>query len=188
LLAPGNSVDFLAPAQATKSLAQAAPASGHSVSLWALKTVLARLTCSRKQEAGLGKYLSVVAALAPDMLGRLRRWLTFRRVLGIVAILILLLLVKGLVFDMGMGADLPILFSIDWGLAIEASALLIALSVRDHVITVAYVVKGWLSGHKAVNHLLRRVARRASRSRPTTPLLPPPPEDEPADWALSEVW
>jgi hypothetical protein len=128
--------------------------------------------------------LTVLAVFTSDLLGRLKRWLTFRRVLGLVALLILLLCVKGLVFDIGMGADLPILFGLDWGLAIEVSALLIALSVRDHVITVAYVVRSWILQRKAVNHLLRRVARRASRSRPNTAVLPPPPEDEPAGWAL----
>ena len=133
----------------------------------------------------MGEFLTVLAAFASDTLGRLRRWLTFRRVLGIVAILILLLMVKGLVFDMGMGADLPILFGFDWGLAVEVSALLIALSVRDHVITVAYVVKRWLLQSRPLNRLLRRGTRRSTRSRPNSALLPTPPEDEPVGWALS---
>jgi len=130
------------------------------------------------------EFLAVLAVFISDMLGRFRRWLTFRRVVGIVALLVLLLCVRGLI-EMGMGADLPVLFGLDWGLAIEVSALMIALSVRDHVTTVAYVVKRWLLHRKPINHLLRRGARRSSRSRPGTPLLPPPPEDEPAAWALA---
>jgi hypothetical protein len=122
------------------------------------------------------------------MLGQFRRWLTFRRVLGIIALLVLLLCLKGLIFDMGMGADLPILFGLDWGLAIEVSTLMIALSVRDHVVTLAYVVKSWLSQREAINRLLRRFAQRAFRSRPAAPLLPPPPEDDLAAWALSTAW
>ena len=130
------------------------------------------------------EFLAVLAVFISDMLGRFRRWLTFRRVVGIVALLVLLLCVRGLI-EMGMGADLPILFGLDWGLAIEVSALMIALSVRDHVTTVAYVVKRWLLHRKPINHLLRRNARRSSRSRPGAPLLPPPPDDEPAAWAFA---
>jgi len=86
-----------------------------------------------------------------------------------------------------MGADAFALFAIDWGLALEVSALMIALSVRDHAAAVAYVVKRWLIQRKPLNHLLRCGFRRSSRSRPAAPLLPPPPEDELAAWALSAV-
>lgn len=134
------------------------------------------------------EYLVVLAALAWDMLERFRRWLTFRRVLGLVALLVLLLCLKGIVFDLGMGADLPFLLGLDWGLVIEVSALLIALSVRDHVTAVAYIAKNWLSQRRTANHLLRRVARRSSRSRRAAPLLPPPSEDDPAAWALAIAW
>lgn len=127
--------------------------------------------------------LIALVVSASDLLGRFRRWLTFRRALGIVALLILLLCVKGLI-EMGMGADLAILFGLDWGLAIEISALMIVLSVRDRVTTVAYVVKRWLLQNKPLNHLLGRGARRSSRSRPAA-LLPPPPEDEPGAWAFA---
>src|ERR1700684_2134662 len=99
--------------------------------------------------------LIILIAVVSDMLGRFRRWLTFRRVLGIVAILILLLCLKGLIFDMGMGADLPILFGIDWGLAIEVSALLIALTVRGHALTVAYMARRNLFRLKPAGLLLR---------------------------------
>jgi hypothetical protein len=99
-------------------------------------------------------------------------------VLGIVAILFLLLCLQGLI-ELGMLADLPIILGLDWGLAIEVSALMIVLTSRDHVVTIAYVVKRWLLQSKPLNHLLRRGARRSSRSRPAA-LLPPPPEDEPA--------
>ncbi len=127
--------------------------------------------------------LIALAVYASDLLGRLTRWLTFRRVVGIVAILILLMCTKGLI-EMGMGADLPVLFGLDWGLAIEVSALMIVFSVRAHVIIVAYVVKRWLLQRKPVKQLLRRGGRRASRSHPSAPHLPPPPDGEPAAWTL----
>lgn len=130
-------------------------------------------------------FLTILAVFISDLLGRLKRWLTFRRVLGLVALLILLLMVKGLVFDMGMGADLSILFGLDWGMAIEVSALLIALSVRDHLVAFAYAVKSWVSQRKPVTRVLRRFARRATRSRLASSLLRPPPEDDPAAWILS---
>jgi hypothetical protein len=129
--------------------------------------------------------LIALMVFASDLLGRLRRWLTFRRILGLVALLILVLCLKGLVFDLGMGADAFVLFSIDWGLALEVSALLIALSVREHVAAVTHVVKRWLMQRKPLNRLMRLAFRRSSRSRPTAPLLPPPPEDELAVFALS---
>jgi len=132
----------------------------------------------------LRELLIALAVFASDILVRFRRWLTFRRLLGIVALLILALCAKGLV-EMGMGADLPILFGIDRGLALEVSGLMIALSVRDHVTAVAYVVKRWFLQRKTVNHLLRRISRRSSRSRPAAPLLPPPPDDELAAWAFA---
>jgi hypothetical protein len=136
------------------------------------------------REGGLREFLTVLAVFAADMLGRFRRWLTFRRVLGIVAVLVLLLCVRGLI-EMGMGADLPILFGLDWGLAIEVSALMIALSVRDHVITAAYVVRRRLLRLNLISRLLRRRVRRASRSRPAVSHLPPPPDDERAEWAFA---
>ena len=135
----------------------------------------------------MGELLIALAVFASDMLGRLRRWLTFRRLLGLVALLILVLCLKGLIVDLGMGADAFALFAIDWGLALEVSALMIALSVREHVAAVAHVVKRWLMQLKPLNHLLRRGFRRASRSRPSVPLLPPPPEDELAAFALATV-
>jgi hypothetical protein len=132
----------------------------------------------------LRELLIALAVFASDMLVRFKRWLTFRRLLGIVALLILVLCTKGLI-DMGMGADLPILFGLDWGLALEVSALMIALSVRDHVTAVAYVVKRWLLQRKAVNYLLQRRSRRSTRSRPVARLLPPPPDDELPAWAFA---
>jgi hypothetical protein len=129
--------------------------------------------------------LIALAIFASDLLGRFRRWLTFRRILGLVALLILALCLKGLIVDLGMGADAFALFAIDWGLALEISALMIALSVRAQVSAVAHFVKRWLMQFKPLNHLVWRAFRRSSRSRPTTPLLPPPPEDELAAWALA---
>jgi hypothetical protein len=129
--------------------------------------------------------LIALAIFASDLLGRLRRWLTFRRLLGLVALLILVLCLKGLIVDLGMGADAFALFTIDWGLALEVSALMIALSVREHVAAVADAVKRWLMQRKPRNRLMRRAFRRSSRSGPTAPLLPPPPEDELARLAFA---
>jgi hypothetical protein len=128
--------------------------------------------------------LIALAIIASDLMGRFRRWLTFRRVLGLVALVILVLCLKGLIFDLGLGFDAFALFTIDWGLALEVSALMIALSGREHVAAAAHVVKRWLIHHKPLNRLMRRAFRRSSRSRPTAPLLPPPPEDEPAAFAF----
>jgi hypothetical protein len=131
--------------------------------------------------------LIALAVFASDMLGRLRRWLTFRRLLGLVALLILVLCLKGLIVDLGMGADAFALFAIDWGLALEVSALMIALSVREHVAAVVHVVKRWLMQRKSLNRLVRRTFRRSSRSQPSAPLLPPPPEDELAAFAFARA-
>jgi hypothetical protein len=131
------------------------------------------------------QFLFVLATCAMELMGRFRRWLTFRRVLGIVALLVLVLCLKGIIFDLGMGADLPLLFGLDWGLAIEVSALLIALSVRDRVTTVAYVARRWLLQAKPASRLLRRSIRRAVRSRLSAQHLPPPPDDRPGQWAFA---
>ena len=129
--------------------------------------------------------LIALMVFASDLLGRLRRWLTFRRVVGLVALLILVLCLKGLIFDLGMGADAFVLFSVDWGLAFEVSALMIALSVQGHVAAAAHVVKRWLMQRKSLNRLMRRAFRRSSRTRPAAPLLPSPPEDELAAFAFA---
>ena len=127
--------------------------------------------------------LIALAIFASDLLGRFRRWLTFRRVLGLVALLILVLCLKGLIFDLGFGFDAFALFAIDWGLAPEVSALLIVLSAREHVAAITHLAKRSLMGLKPLNRL-RRAFRRSSRSRPTAPLLPPPLDDEPAAFAF----
>ncbi len=131
------------------------------------------------------KFLIVLAVFISDMLGRLRRWLTFRRVLGIVAFIILLLCLRELIW---IGADLTFIFGLDLGLVTEVSALLIILAVRDHVATAVYVVRRGLLRFKPVGHLLRRGVRRAFRSRSTQPLLPPPPDDEPLEWTIAMAW
>ena len=128
--------------------------------------------------------LIALMVFASGLLGRLRRWLTFRRIVGLVALLILALCLKGLIFDLGMGADAFVLFSVDWGLAFEISALMIALSVQERVAAIAQVVKRWLMELKPLNRFMRRAFRRSSRSRPSAPLLPPPPEDELAVFAF----
>ena len=129
--------------------------------------------------------LIALAIFTSGMLGRLRRWLTFRRLLGLVALLILALCLKGLIVDLGMGADAFALFAIDWGLALEISALMIALSVRGHVAIVAHVVKRWLMHLKPLTRSMRRAFRRSARSRPSASQLPPPPEDERAAFAFA---
>jgi hypothetical protein len=128
--------------------------------------------------------LIALAIIASDLMGRFRRWLTFRRVLGLVALVILVLCLKGLIFDLGLGFDAFALFTIDWGLALEVSALMIVLSAREHVAAISHMAKRSLMGLKPLNRLMRRSFRRSSRSRPTAPLLPPPPEDEPAAFAF----
>jgi len=124
--------------------------------------------------------LIALMVFVSDLLGRLRRWLTFRRVLGLVALLILALCLKGLIFDLGLGFDAFALFAIDWGLALEVSALMILLSAREHVAAITHMTKRSLMRLKPLNHLMRHAFRRSPRSRPTASLLPPPPEDEPA--------
>ena len=127
--------------------------------------------------------LTVLAAIfRSDPLGRLKRWLTFRRVLGIVAFLILLLCLRQLLL---LGLDMTLLFGLDLGLITEVSALMIILGVRDRVATAAYVVRRGLLRLKPATRFLRRGVRRAFRSRSARPLLPPPPDDEPAAWAFA---
>jgi hypothetical protein len=148
----------------------------------ALRIVPALLIYLRTMEAGLKEFLTALATFASDRFDHFRRWLTFRRVLGIVAFLILLVCLRDL---MAVGADISFLFGLDLGLVVEVSALMIILSVRDHVVTAAYLVRRRLLRLNFKTRLLRRGVRRAFRSRPETPLLPPPPDDEPAAWAFA---
>jgi len=127
----------------------------------------------------LREYLAVVAAFAADRFERLKRWLTFRRLLGTVALLILLISLPSLI-GLGSGIDLAFLFGFDWGLAFEVSALIMALSVREHLVIAIRAVKSWIS-HNVVRRL-RRAVRRAPRVQHRKPLSPPPPDDEPAYW------
>lgn len=127
--------------------------------------------------------LTVLAAIfKSDALGRLKRWLTFRRLLGIVVFLIVLLCLQQFLLA---GFDMTLVFGLDLGLVTEVSALMIVLAVRDHVATATYVVRRGLLRLKPVGIFLRRGVRRAFRSRSVRPLLPPPPDDEPAAWALA---
>ncbi len=67
--------------------------------------------------------------------------------------------------------------SMAWLIAIGAGAsVIVVLSAREHVATFTHMVKRSLMGLKPLNYLMRRIFRRSSRSRPTAPLLPPPPE------------
>ena len=134
------------------------------------------------REGGLREILIILAAFASDVLSRFRRWFTVRRVLGIVAVLIVLLLFRQFLL---LGMDISFLFGLDLGLVTEVTALMIILSVRHRVMTATYVVRHWLLRTKPVGRFLRRGIRRAFRSRPAAPLLPPPPDDEPAVWAFA---
>jgi hypothetical protein len=127
-------------------------------------------------------FLIKMTAYLMELIGRFRRWLTFRRVLGIVLFLTLLLLFRQI---LAIGIDVSFLFGLDLGLVAEVSALLIIISVRDRVMPVAYVVRRGLLRIRPISRLLRRSVRRALRSRPVRPILPPPPEDHPAAWALA---
>jgi hypothetical protein len=130
-------------------------------------------------------YLMVLAASALKMLGRLTRWLTLRRVLGMVAGLILLLCLGQF---LAMGIDVAFLFGLDLGLITEVSALMIVLAVRDHVATAAYAVRRGLLRLKPVARFLRRGVPRAYRSRSARPLLPLPTDEEPAAGAFVLAW
>jgi len=126
--------------------------------------------------------LIALMVFTSDLFGRLWRWLTLRRVVGLVALLILVLCLKGLVVDLGMGGDAFVLFSVDWGLAFEVSAILIALSFQGHVAAIAHVVKRCLRQRKSLKRLMRRAFRRSSHTRPAKPLLPPPPATRRPGW------
>lgn len=127
-------------------------------------------------------FLIMLTAYLMELIGRFRRWLTFRRVVGIVLFLTVLVLFRQF---LAIGIDLPFLFGLDLGLVAEVSALLIIISVRDRLMPVAYVVRRELLRIRPLSRLLRRSVRRAIRSRPVRSILPPPPEDHPAAWALA---
>ncbi len=129
----------------------------------------------------MGPYLRILAAFAADMFGRFRRWLTLRRVLWLVGFLVLLM---SLPQFMAMGADVSFLFGLDFGLIAEVSALMIILSVRDRVMSAVYLLRRALHQLRTFGGFIRRSAWRAVRTRSARPLLPPPPEDEPA-WAFA---
>jgi hypothetical protein len=128
------------------------------------------------------EFLAILAAYLSGMLHRLRHWLTFRRALGIVAFLILLLCFRQFLL---MGVDITFLFGLDLGLFTEISALIIVLSVRDYVVTAAHVIRRGLFRLKPASHLLRRGARRAFRSRTTRLRLPATKDDEPGGRAFA---
>ena len=125
----------------------------------------------------MSEFLTVLAAFASDGFGRLRRWLTFRRVYGIAATFLVLMLFFRLSLLIGM--DVTFLFGLDLGLVTEVSALLIILAMREHAATAVYVVRRGHLRLKPISHFLRRSVRRVFRSRSTGRLLPPPTDDEP---------
>jgi hypothetical protein len=123
--------------------------------------------------------LSLLMVFANELFSRFCRWLTFRRVVGIILFLIALLFLKQLVL---IGTDLSVLFGLDLALTAEVSALIIVLSARHHIMAAHYVVRRGLARVRPISRLLRRSVRRAFRSRIGTPHSPPPPEDRPAEW------
>ena len=80
------------------------------------------------REAALRELLIALVVFAYDLLGRFKRWLTFRRVLGIVAFLVLLVCFR---YFLLMGMDITFFFGLDLGLITEVSALLIILGPID---------------------------------------------------------
>jgi DMSO/TMAO reductase YedYZ heme-binding membrane subunit len=126
--------------------------------------------------------LTALAVFAAEALSRVKDWLTVRRVLGIVAFLLLLLCFRQYLL---LGIDVTFLFGVDLGLIAEVSALMIVLSVRDHVVTAVHVVRRGLVRLKPVSRFLRRSVRRAFRSRTTRPRLPATPDDAPGAFALA---
>ncbi|HEY4077503.1 MAG TPA: hypothetical protein VGM26_11300 [Rhizomicrobium sp.] len=129
-------------------------------------------------------FLTLVMAAISAVVARLRHWLTFRRVLGIVVFLVLLLSLRELIL---MGADLSLLFGLDLGLVAEVSALMIILSVRHYVMTAAYIVRRGVSSLRSAGHRLRRGFRRAFRRGSRKPCLPPASDSEPGVWARSLI-
>jgi hypothetical protein len=119
------------------------------------------------------KFLQTVSNVMAGQWLRFRRWLTWRRALAIVTLLVLALNAPWL---MEAGVDVGFLFGLDLGLVAEVTALLIIFSVRDHVRTAAAIT--WQKAVVAFRPLLR-FARRAHRTRRSRPgrLLPPPEED-----------
>jgi len=116
----------------------------------------------------LREILIILAAFASDVLSRFRRWFTVRRVLGIVAVLIVLLLFRQFLL---LGMDISFLFGLDLGLVTEVTALMIILSVRHRVMTATYVVRHWLYGVLFVparqHHSCRRRQMMNRRSGPS---------------------
>ncbi len=83
-------------------------------------------------------FLITLTAYLMELIGRFRRWLTFRRIVGIVLFLTVLLSLRQFV---EIGIDVSFLLGLDLGLVAEVSALLIIFSARDRVMTAVYVVR-----------------------------------------------
>lgn len=129
-------------------------------------------------------FLIALSAYLGDVIARFRRWFTFRRIVGIVLFLTVLLLFRQFI---ALGLDVSFLLGLDLGLVAEVTALLILVSVRQRLITVTYAVRHGLTRIKPLSRLLRRSIRRAIRSRAVRPILPAPAEDDAAAWAFASV-
>jgi len=128
----------------------------------------------------LGGFLQILANVAAHRWVRFRNWLTVRRVLAIVALLVLMLSVPWL---MEAGADVAFLLGLDLGLVAEVTALLIIFSVRDHIRTAAGMARHRLA---LVFRPVLRYARRARRTRRNAARGHfPPREDDGPGWACA---
>jgi hypothetical protein len=112
-----------------------------------------------------------------EALVRLRHWLTLRRVLHIIAILLILATIK----ELAAVSDVTFLLGFDWGLALEVGGAMMLLAARTHVIATADLLRHRLSALKRrAVILMRRGVARAGRSRPQAP--PPSSSDDDGPW------
>jgi len=110
--------------------------------------------------------------LAAEALKRLWHWLTVRRIVQIVAIVAILILIRGAV----PVPDLAVLMGVDWGVALEVFGALMILGARTHTISTIRFLRHTLSAAKSrLRVLMHRGVTRAGRTRPETP---PPSSDE----------
>jgi hypothetical protein len=127
------------------------------------------------------EFLTLLVCFLADALERLRRWLTVRRVLHIVALLIILMCLGQLLAV----TDISFLLAADWGLILEVWAAMMLLTARMH--GVAAVQRLRRSLRRATNraaHWMRRGAR-APRTRPKAP--PPSSSDEDGVWGWAHA-
>jgi hypothetical protein len=115
-------------------------------------------------------------------LARFRRWLTLRRVLHIVALLVILLCLRE--FIAVSAGDMAFLLGMDWGLVLEVTGVIMLLAARTHTIATAQILRHRLRLAKnRMVLLMRRGRARAFRTRSPASRPPPSSDDEPgAAW------